>query len=236
MSIRRDIKTVHAYWISILFEKKNRPHPVAEEDIPTNRVQMSIYIIWSVLGYPVSVIGYLLAIAGNIIKIFVDRIVSKADDLGISNVFIFALIAWMIIGIVVFYLYGQEDAIAFAISSIISLLFLIISFVSREIGSAKTTVIISYPAAYTAVFLPPVSAALIVPEIASLVFPLSVDVVNYILDLPIVFDALENYLRSTFNLEGVSHLILWTLISVTLGWFTGISVKSAELVYKDDNS
>jgi hypothetical protein len=233
MSIQRDIKTVHSYWMSTLFDNQNQTHPVAGKKIPTDKLQMSIYFIWSGLGYPVSVIGYLLAVVGNVIKIFVDRIVSKADEWGISSVFVLALLSWMIVGVVVFYLYGQEDAIAFAVSSTISLLFLIISFVSREIASVKTTVVIAYPAAYTAVFLPPVSAALIVPEIASTVFPLSTDVANYILN-SLVFDSLENFLRSTFNLIGFSHLILWSAISVTLGWLTGISVKSAELVYKDD--
>lgn len=233
MSIRRDINTVHSYWMSTMFDDQKQPHPVAGKKIPTGKVQTSIYLIWSILGYPVSAIGYLLAVVGNILKIFVDRIVSKADDWGISSVFLLALLMWLSVGIAVFYFYQQEDAIAFAISSTVGLLSLVISFVAREIGSAKTTVMVAYPTAYTAVFLPPVSAALIVPEIASTVFPLSTDVANYILNSVIVFDSIEDSLRSTFNLIGFSHLILWTAISITLGWSTGICVKSAELVYSD---
>lgn len=220
--------------MSAIFDDQKQPHPVAGVKMPKGRVQMSIYLIWSFLGYPASVAGYLLAVVGNILKIFVDRIVSKADDWGISSVFLLLLLLWVSIGVAVLYFYQQEDAIAFALSSTIGLLSLIIAFVAREIGSSKTTVLVAYPAAYTAIFLPPVSAALIVPEIASTVLPLSTDVANYILNSAIVFDSLEDSLRSTFNLIGFSHLILWTAISVTLGWFTGICVKSAELVYTGD--
>lgn len=232
MSVGRDVTTLHRFWMSILYKRQSNPHPVAGQFQPSGKGQKIVYFLWYSIGIPVSVAGYLLALLGQILKILVDRIAEKGENLGLDAALLVSAVAWTAVGLVIYFIYGQEDAVAFGISSTIAILSMIIAFVSRWYGTTKHTILISYPATYTAIFLPPISAALIVPEIADVVLPFSVDVTNAILNTPIFFEPLESILRTTFELQGISHLILWFSISTVLGWFTGVCVKLAELVYK----
>lgn len=233
MSVDSDVMTLHRIWMSMLYKRQSNPHPVAGRFQPSEKGQKMVYFLWYSIGLPVSIAGYLLALLGKVLKIFVDKIVEKSEDLGLDTTLLVSAVAWIAVASVIYFIYGQEDAVAFGISSIIAILSIIIAFLSRWYGTTKYTILISYPATYTAIFLPPVSAALIVPEIANIVLPFSVDVTNTILNTAIFFEPLESMLITTFELEGTSHLVLWFLISTVLGWFTGVCVKLAELVYKN---
>jgi hypothetical protein len=82
----------------------------------------------------------------------------------------------------------------------------------------------------TAIFLPPVVAALYSPTVGASVFSTSDSLAIYLLNGPLSFADLNIYLQQQYNLEGAAYALMWFGIAVPVGWLLGILVTFADLV------
>jgi hypothetical protein len=88
----------------------------------------------------------------------------------------------------------------------------------------------AYPLATTAIFLPPVVAALYSPVVAAVVLPTSQSLALWLLNGPLSLFGVAGFLQSTFRLVGFAYLAMWFAIAVPLGWVTGSLVTLADVV------
>ncbi len=110
---------------------------------------------------------------------------------------------------------------------------------ASRVGGRPVSVLLAYPFAMTALFLPPVVAALVTPSLEQLILPPSYDLAAWILDTFLFVGGLNDVIRGAFDLEtfgqqwglpGLGYLLMWVGISVPLGWFLGALVALANLV------
>jgi len=104
-----------------------------------------------------------------------------------------------------------------------------------RIGGRATSVLLAYPAAMTALFLPPVVAALFEPTLQEIIFPRSEELAIEILDGPLSIAGLNDIIRDQFTLEGVGYVLMWLSLSVPLGWFLGGLVAFANIIRPQDD-
>jgi len=100
------------------------------------------------------------------------------------------------------------------------------------------TVLLAYPSAMNAVFLPPVVAALYSPTLASAVFPSSTTLAVWLLE-NVFTGPVGAFFETTFDLEGLTYVALWFGIAVPVGWVLGVAVTLADVVRpkrEDDES
>jgi len=105
-----------------------------------------------------------------------------------------------------------------------------LAVVFTRVGGRVTTVVLAYPFAVTAIFLPPVVAALYSPTVAEVVFPRSETLAIWILDNVLDYGGIAGYVRDTFDLEGLAYVAMWFGLAVPVGWILGMLVTMANLV------
>ena len=88
----------------------------------------------------------------------------------------------------------------------------------------------AYPFARTAIFLPPVVAALFSKTLAAIVLPNSTALARWLLANALAPIGLAELFSETFDLEGVAYVIMWLAISFPIGWVLGALVTLADLV------
>jgi hypothetical protein len=88
----------------------------------------------------------------------------------------------------------------------------------------------------TALFLPPVVAALFEPTLQEIIFPRSEDLAIKILNGPLSVAGIGELLREEFTLAGVSYVLMWLALSVPLGWLLGGLVAFADIIRPKSDS
>jgi hypothetical protein len=88
----------------------------------------------------------------------------------------------------------------------------------------------------TAIFLPPVVAALYSPAVADAVLPGSYSLAERFLDFLATtpFEPVAAFMRAEYDLEGVAYVFMWFGIAVPLGWIVGTLVSLADVVRPKD--
>jgi hypothetical protein len=81
----------------------------------------------------------------------------------------------------------------------------------------RNTDVLGFPFAFTTVFLPPTVIALYEPQLSGLLWQSKL-FAEFLLETIFAPIGLEGFLRSSFNLEGESHLIMWFILSFPFGW------------------
>lgn len=228
-NIITDIKKLHGVWMGILFSKYNDPHPVIGKYQPEGTIKKILYWFWAIIGIVTTVLSYPIVLVGLVLRIFTTSIAKVGTKLGITKTISMMAIVWasMIAGIT--YQYGFDNTLVLSISASIALVSLLISFYSYRNGGRKTTIIISYPAAYTAIFLPPVTAAILAP-FGDPIINQSIRVAEYMLINWASTIGMEEWIRTNFELTGIYHAVMWFVISTIVGWITGLFIVISELI------
>ena len=89
---------------------------------------------------------------------------------------------------------------------------------------------LAYPLAVTAIFLPPVVAALYSSAVADVVLTRSDSIARWFLEEGPALFGLKDYLVAEFDREGFAYVLMWFGISVPVGWLLGLIVTLADLV------
>lgn len=216
-----DLHRIHLLWMSLLYPRQLNQHSVTGRWKPESVVRVVGFRLWGVLSVPVVGVSYALFLLGMIFRHAVETAVAVADKAGISlTVFGFGLF-WLGISLALYNYTDPAQTLAFAVSAVVALVCLTISILSQRRFGAVGTVLVSYPTAYNSVFLPPITAAVTTSaDILAPILPTSYSIAVVVLNaLP---TPLSSFLRSTFQIDGGGHLLMWVGISIVVGWTTGI--------------
>ncbi|QCC60574.1 hypothetical protein NP511_01095 [Natrinema thermotolerans] len=237
-AVRADVQRLHGAWMEIVFPRqRGRGHSVMGKWQPESLPQKVAYHGWSALGVVGLLLLYPLTVLGLATRYYAAKLDSTRTRLGIVGVTGIALLGWGLLTIA----WGAmsymeqvdiplEAVLAVAAASGVATVATALAASATKVGGRGTTVVFAYPFAMTALFLPPVVAALVTPSLHPYILDPSYEFAAWALDNVLVVGGLNEFLRSNFTLEGAAYAGMWLGISFPLGWFFGIVVALANLV------
>jgi hypothetical protein len=230
--IQIDLKRLHETWMELVYPRqRGGDDSVLGKWTPNTSGQMALYRAWSALGVPVIAVVYPLVLLGAIIRFQTRRIDGTATRLGLVGVVLLSLVVWGALTALARYQLEMAagGVVAIAAAGGVATISAVLALGTRRAGGRGTTVLLSYPFAMTAIFLPPVVAALFSPAIGDLVLPGSRSFANVLLDNVSRPVGLYEFFVNNFSIEGVGYALMWLGISVPLGWILGLLVTLADL-------
>ncbi|SFS03118.1 hypothetical protein SAMN05216559_2739 [Halomicrobium zhouii] len=231
--IQIDLQRLHETWMEIVWPRQRGANDtVLGKWTPNTQGQMLLYRAWSALGVPVIAIVYPLVLLGAVVRFQTRRIDGTATRLGLVGVVLLSLVVWgALTALAQFQLdVAAGGVVAIAAAGGVATVSAALALATRRVGGRGTTVLLSYPFAMTAIFLPPVVAALFSPAIGDVILPGSRDFANVLLDNVARPLGLYEFFVGNFSIEGVGYALMWLGISVPLGWILGLLVTLADAV------
>jgi hypothetical protein len=229
-----DLQRLHGLWMAIAFPQLRETHPVVTRWTPTTTSERALYTVWSALGSIGLLVGYPLAVLGFLARFQVRRFDRTATRLGAVGTVLLAIVVWGALTALARIRFSPEGFLAVAAAGTVAVVSTVLALLFRYLGGRVTTVVVAYPFAVVAVFLPPVVAALYSPTLASVVFPRSETLAVWLLDTLLTYRGLNTLLRQRFELVGFAHVGMWGGLAVPVGWVLGVLVTLANLVRPSD--
>jgi hypothetical protein len=229
--IRYDVVRMHETWMELFFPRQRAgAHSVLGKWEPKTTREKVTYNTWYAIGVPVIGILYPLVLLGYVLRFQSRRIDYTAARLGTIGVFVLFVLLWGGLTAFARVQFSPAGFFAVAAASGVAIVAALLAILFRTIGGRLTTVVFAYPFAMTALFLPPVVAALYSPTVAEYVFPRSETIAIWVLDNVLTYGELNTYLRQTYDLRGLAYAGMWFGFAVPVGWLLGILVTLADLV------
>lgn len=237
--IKVDVIRLHETWMELLFPRqRGAAHSVLGKWKPTTTADTVKYRVWSALGVPLIAIVYPLALLGFAARFYSRRIDRGVARVGLLGVVLLSVLVWGALTFAARVQFGAsaEGFFAVAAASLTAVIASVLAVVFTRVGGRGTTILLAYPFGMTAIFLPPVVAALYSPVVADAVLPGSYDLAERFLDTlaatPLA--PISAFLRAEYDLEGVAYVIMWFAIAVPVGWIVGTLVSLADVVRPKD--
>lgn len=234
-AIRVDLRRLHDGWMGIAFPRQHT-HNVLGRWRPETTPGLIAFWLWYAIGAPLVGILYPFVLAGFVIRFYAVKLDSTARRLGIIGVVGVFVIGWGLLTLVALIQLPTDAFIAVLAAAIVAVISAALAFVFARFGGRATTVILAYPFAMTALFLPPVVAALVTPALEPYVLEPSYDFAVWILNNLLAVGDINAYLRENYTLEGVAYAAMWVGIAVPIGWLLGILVTLANVVRPKDRA
>jgi hypothetical protein len=228
--VEYDLRRLHGLWMALLFSQLRDSHPVVSRWTPETTRERVTYRAWAAVGALGLLVGYPLAVLGLLIRFHVRRFDRTATRLGAVGTVVLAIVVWGALTALARVRFSTEGFVAVAAAGTVAVVSTILALVFRWLGGRVITVLIAYPFAVVAVFLPPVVAALYSPTLAGVVFPRSETLAIWLLDNVLTFRNLNTLLRQRFDLVGFAYVAMWGGLAVPVGWAFGLLVTLANLV------
>ncbi len=234
-----DVVRLHETWMEVVFPRQLDASQVLGKWKPDTPVQTVGYYLWAVLGAPLVAVAYPLLLVGFATRFYAAKLDSAVTRFGIAGAVIVATAVWGALTAVTYLQLATEDVIAVGAASVVAIVAAALAAGSSKAGGRFVSVLLAYPFAMTAIFLPPVVAALVTPTLEQLILPPSYDLARWILDTFLFVGGINDVLRGAFDLEtfgeawglpGLGYVLMWVGISVPLGWFLGLLVALANLI------
>ncbi len=234
-AIRNDLERLHATWMEVVFPRQLDPSSVVGRWRPETSPQKLAYYGWGGLGLPIVAIGYPLLLLGFATRYYARRIDSAATRLGIAGVVGVSILAWGLLTLATFVQsrlgsFPVRGILAVIVASVVATVSAALAVVFSRIDGRPVSVALAYPAAVTAIFLPPVVAALYSPTLADIIFPGSRSLAVWLLENPLAALGISEFLQRQFTLQGAGYVLMWVAISVPLGWLLGGVVALADVI------
>lgn len=231
-AVRIDLLRIHETWMGLIFPRqRDQAHSVLGKWTPSTTAGMIKYRLWGAIGVFVIAIIYPLAVAGFATRFYTSRINRSAASLGFLGVILLSIIVWgALTAATYFSRISFEGFIAVGAAGGVATISAVLALLFTRIGGRVTTVLLAYPFGVTAIFLPPVVAALYSPTLAEFVFPRSQTLAIWLLDNVLDIYGLNTLLRTRFDLVGLAYVGMWFALAVPVGWVLGILVSIANLV------
>jgi len=231
-AIKVDLRRLHEAWMELVFPRQlGASDTVFGKYTPDSSLGMLGYRIWGVLGGAALSVLYPLAVLGFATRYYVRRVDSAATRLGLAGVVLLTALVWGGLTVVSYVQFDDWQAIiAVGAASGVATLSSALSVFFARVDGRPVTVLLAYPFAVTAIFLPPVVAAFYSPTLASIVFPGSESIAEWVLDNLLSIGGIAAYLRNNFELTGAAYVGMWFGISFPIGWFFGTIVTLANVV------
>jgi len=232
-AIRFDLKRMHETWMEVFYPRqRDAEHTVLGKWTPEEAIQVYLYRLWSAFGVPVVGVLYPMVLFGYFVRFQTRRVNVTAVRLGFVGVVLLFVLLWgTLSALVAFPLEGQVGSggvTAVVVASGVAVLASALAFGFWVLDGRPVTVFFAYPFAVTAIFLPPVVAALFSETLAEIILTRSDSLASWSLDqLPQV---IRDYFVENFDRTGFAHVIIWFGVSIPVGWVLGIVVTLADLV------
>jgi hypothetical protein len=232
-AVRFDLRRMHETWMEFVYPRqRDAADTVLGKWKPNGGIQLYLYRLWSALGTPVVAIAYPLVLFGYFVRFQTRRLGLTAVRLGFVGVVLLFVLVWG--GLSVLVAFPLADAVssggvvAIVAASSVAVVSAALAFGFWWLDGRPVTVLFAYPFAMTAVFLPPVVAALYSEAVAGVVLTRSDSLASWSLDrMPAL---VETYLVENFERDELAHVIIWFGVSVPVGWVLGTVVALADLV------
>jgi len=229
--LKTDLARLHVGWMDLAFPRQRDPHPTLGRWEPETIPQRLAFGAWALLGVFALAAGYPLALAGFTVRFYVRRLHSTALALGVLGVVVLSTLVWAGLTVGVYLLeFSREGVLAVAAGGGVAVVSAALAMAFARTGGRGTTVVFAYPFGVTAVFLPPVVAALYSPTLGELVFPNSYTFAVWLLENPLSVAGVAELLRSRFTLAGAAYVGMWFGLAVPVGWTLGLLVTLADFV------
>ncbi|PSP85239.1 hypothetical protein BRC83_03225 [Halobacteriales archaeon QS_1_68_17] len=230
-AIRIDLQRMHETWMELIYPRQvDADQTVLGKWQPTTGREEVTYRTWALLGVPVVAVVYPLVLLGFLIRFQSRRLDSTATRLGVLGVVLLSLVVWGGLTAVARLRFSTGGFLAVLAASLVATVAAALAVVFGRVGGRGTTVLFAYPFGVTALFLPPVVAALYSPALADVVFPRSTSIAIWLLDNVLTVGGLNEIVRRQYDLRGVAYPIMWFGLAVPVGWFLGVVVTLADLV------
>ncbi|WP_138005170.1 hypothetical protein [Halalkalirubrum salinum] len=238
-AIRIDIIRLHETWMEILFPRQLNPSRVLGKWMPETLPQKIGYYAWAAIGLPLVVIGYPMLLIGFATRFYAGKFDSAATRLGIIGVVLVSVVVWGGLTVLARIRLPFDGFMAVLAASAVATVAAGLAVLFSRVGGRATTVLLAYPAAMTALFLPPIVAAISYQPLGSIILPASYDLAAWILANPLRVGGINEYFHAAGNLEtfgedfglpGLGYVLMWLAISVPLGWGLGLLVALANLI------
>ncbi|WP_339103460.1 hypothetical protein [Haloterrigena salinisoli] len=237
-AVKADVQRLHGAWMELVFPRqRGRGHSVMGKWKPETLPQKIGYNGWSILGLFGLLLLYPLTVIGLATRYYAAKLDSTRTRLGIVGVTGIALLGWGLLTVAWGAMSYMEQVdipmnsvLAVAAASAVATVSTALAATCTKVGGRAVTVVFAYPFAMTALFLPPVVAALVTPSLHPYVLDPSYEFAAWALDNVLTVGGVNEYLRSNYQLEGAAYAAMWLGISIPLGWFLGIVVALANLV------
>ena len=229
-----DLKRLHATWMGLVFPRQRATHSVLGRWTPESVPMRIAYRLWGVVGALAIALLYPFVVAGFATRFYTRRISSAATALGLLGSTLVAAAVWGGLTVAARVQLSGTGFLAVGAAAVVATLSTSLAILTARIGGRGTTVVLAYPFAMTAIFLPPVVASFFYEPIFAVIEPFSNDFAIIILEL--LPAPLEATLRQ-FTLRTPQGLLgMWAGLSVPVGWAFGVIVTLAELVRPSEDS
>jgi len=234
-----DVVRLHETWMETVFPRQLDPSTVLGKWKPETLPQRAAYYLWGALGAPLVALVYPFLLVGFATRFYARKFDSAVTRLGVAGVILAAALGWGALTLLTYFQLGLADVLAVGIASVVAVVAAGLAAVTSKTGGRLTSVLLAYPLAMTALFLPPVVAALVTPSLEPYVLDPSYALAVWILDTVFAVGGLNEVIRGAFDLEtfgagvglpGIGYLLMWIGISIPIGWFLGALVALADLV------
>ena len=227
-----DLRELHTLWMALVFPRqRSGRHSVLGRWKPATTLGRAWYNVWGALGGLVLAIIYPFVVLGFATRFYTSRIDKVAASLGLVGVVLLSLLVWGgLTALAWFSRISFEGFLAVAAAGGVATLSAVLAVGFARFDGRFTTVVFAYPFAVTAIFLPPVVAALYSPTVAEVVFPRSETLAIWLLDYVLDYGGIAGFIRANFDLEGLAYVGMWFGLAVPIGWILGMLVTMANLV------
>lgn len=236
--VRFDVVRLYETWMELLFPRqRGTEHSVLGKWKPTSPRERITYRVWGALGVPLIAVLYPLLLLGFTTRFYSRRFDSAATRVGLLGVVVLATLAWGLLTAIAYIRFPTMGGVlAVLAASVVAVVSAALAYVFKRIDGRAVTVLLAYPFAVTAVFLPPVVAAFYSPALGEFVFTRSTTLAMWLLDNVLWIGNLNEYLRAQFDLQGIAFILMWFGLAIPVGWFLGLIVTLADLVRPSDQA
>ena len=234
-ALRFDLKRMHETWMEFIYPRQRSTEgTVLGKWTPDGGLSLVLYRLWSIVGAPIVGLVYPFVLFGYFILFQTRRLNTTALSIGFVGVVGLFVVIWGALAVLAkFQFSGALEAggvTAVAAASTVAILSAALSFGFYRLGGRIVTVLFAYPFAMTAIFLPPVVAALYSTAVADIVLDQSDSLARWFLFSGPDLFGVKEFLIEEFERDGFAYVLMWFGISVPLGWLLGIVVTLAEAV------
>ncbi|MFP9193929.1 hypothetical protein ACLI4Q_20200 [Natrialbaceae archaeon A-CW1-1] len=109
----------------------------------------------------------------------------------------------------------------------------VLGLLTKRIWEREETIlkqIFAYPALIYTITLPLIMFGFVSPTFADFLRWLSNEIAIWILDNLLFISNLNEYIRDSFTLEGISYILMWIAILLIVGWIAAITVSIYRII------
>ena len=234
-AVRFDLNKFHETWMELLYPRqRGAGDTVLGKWQPQTTREKITYNVWAALGALVVAVLYPLALIGVVVRFHARKIDVSVQKLGAVGVVLLTVLVWGgLSALVEFRLQAQfssQEANAIVAASVVAVLSSALAVLFRSVGGRITTVVFAYPFGMTAIFLPPVVAALVSDDIAQFSIIYAEEIAELARAQALEPVGLREEVAERFDMTEFAYALIWVGISVPLGWLLGTTVALADFI------